>query len=623
MTAPTDVGDIPAPPVSPSGSMAHNDITTSPPHRRDPAPSLSLDALSPLLRSFSPPPSFSRTSSYRYLSPPISIASVGSPPPRPEADDYLAAGGKGKHHARREYRIHSPLIRSEGSQDSVAPSATTAPPARLVEASKIELAVTANSNDDGANLAPPLACSITVPPKERRRSWQLRDSLECLPPDCKAALLPAPSELPGDAASPALNALRRLSRTSTRPRDTSFGDIGRFSRALTGTLSKVFTFKDAPPGVSMVNENAEFLAATGARSTDLEYGAEHRDHMEDGLSEVQATPAIIILRKASAAYQPRSSTAPNTTSSSSEPSRSSESPSHPHTSIARLSAFDSKRLEKQSPSISSTVSSLKENDQASPQLDTPVQRPSLMSDDSPPRKKTRTLTLLRSTAVNRRQSVTVEAALTTAEFFPCPGILISPCSKPNFLSPEQESVRTSVVQFASRNSIHKIIWRADESSSSAGSSSPVSPTNKDTTSSKDRYSIEKPCEYINQDPLVTLNIEIQTALDDTTLSPMQNSVPGPLAHGKPKQAFFAWSWESSTPPAMESHVSLHSAHPRKSSFQVRKASTYDGAMVESFLRLSDRRSTSDRGKKPLIDLHGPFTGGEEPQSHAGSNHEEG
>lgn len=511
MTAPADVGDIPAPPVSPSGSTAHNDITTDPPHRRDPAPSLSLDALSPLLRSFSPPPSFSRTSSYRYLSPPISIASVGSPPPRPEADDYLAAGGKGKHHARREYRSHSPLIRSEGSQDSVAPSTTTPPPASLVEASKIELAVTANSNDDSANLAPPIACLITIPPKERRRSWQLRDSLECLPPDCKAALLPAPSELPGGAASPALNALRRLSRTSTRPRDTGFGEIGRFSRALTGTLSKVFTFKDAPPGVSMVNENAEFLAATGAHSADLEYGTEHRDHvtfMEDGLSEVQATPAIIILRKASAAYQPGSNMAPNTTSSSSKPSRSSESPYHPHTSIASLSAFDSKRLEKESPSISSTVSSLKENDQASPQLDTPIQRPSLVGDDSPPHKKTRTLTLLRSTAVNRRQSVTVEAALTTAEFFPCPGILISPCSKPNLLSSEQESVRTSVVQIASRNSVHKIIWRADESSSSAGSSSPVSPTNKETPSSNDRYSIEKPCEYIDQDPLVTLNIEI-------------------------------------------------------------------------------------------------------------------
>ncbi|MCJ1425921.1 hypothetical protein MMC29_003822 [Sticta canariensis] len=635
MTAPTTVEEIPTPSGFPSSSKAHEDITTSPHRQRAPAPSLPLDAFTPLLRSFSAAPSVSGTPSSRYLSPPISIGSVGSPPPRLEADDYLAAGarharGKGKHQTRREYRIHSPLVMSEDSQIEVVPSNVTPPPASFVEATRPELASTADSNDDGIELPPPPACLITVLPKKRHRGWQLRDSIECLPPEVKATILPAPLDVSDGATSPAVNALRRLSRTRTQTRDTGFGEIDRFSRALTGTLGRVFTFKNGPPAVSMVNETTGLLAATGAHSADSEYGTGHHNHVtfkEDGVSEVRATPAIITLRKATVAPLLRSTTKPNTTLESSEACSSFESPFQKWTSTENLEAFGSKHIEKAWPLISSTVASLKENGHASPPLDPAVRRLSLASDFLSPRQKTRSMSLLGNTAVNRRHSVAAEAAqatLTTAEFFPCPGILISPCSKLSLLSTEQASVRTSVVRFASQNSVHNIIWQANESSSSGGSISPVSPTSRESPSSKDDSSPpKKPSEYIDQDPFATLNAEIQTALDDAPSSPLGKSVLQLPAEREAEDVFSAWSWESSPAPVMESHVSLHGDHRRKSTFLRGKASTFDDLAVVSFPTLHDRRSMSESHKKSMVDLHVAGADGEEPHFHGVSEREEG
>lgn len=602
MASPNTTEETAPPPVSPPGPTAPNEkATNSAFRRRDPPPSLSFGSLSPLLPPFTPPPSFAGTPAYRYLSPPISIASIASPPPRPEADDYLS-GGKGRHNARRDYRSHSPLIGSEGSQGPVAPSNIPPPPPSLVEATKANFAGTASSNDDGTTVASLSALLTTVQPKDRRRSWKLRDSIEVLPSDVKATFLPAPLDTPEGSISPAVNALRRLSRTPTQPRDTGQVDIRRFSRALTSTLGRVFTFKEAPPGVSMVDENAEFLAATGAHSADLEYGTGHHDHVtlkEDDLSEVRATPAIITLRKASAAYRPYSTTTLN--SASSKLSHAFKSPSDPDTSTASLLAFDSKHTEKESQSTSSNVSSFKENDQASPPRDMPIRRTSLIN-DVPRRKTARSMTLLGNTAVNRRQSVTAEAALTRAEFFPCPGNLISPCSKPNLLSPEQSSVRTSVVHFATGNSVHKIIWRADESSSSGSSSSPVSPHNIETPSSKDRTPNTQPSDYVDQELFVISRAEHDTAHDDTTSSsPREGSDQRSPAQREARDAFFAWSWESSPPPVMESHVSLQGAH-------LRKAPTFDGVTVET---------------SALSDGHDPLANGEGYQSRDVSDQEMG
>lgn len=491
----------------------------------------------------------------------------------------------------------------------MAPSNITPPPASLVEAAKIVLVGTASSTDDGTNLASLPACLITLHLKERRHGRQLDDRIDGQPPDVKVSFLPAPLDVPDDVASPAVNALRRLGRTPTQPRDAGFVDIGRFSRALTGTLRRVFTLEDDAPGVSLVNEHAELLAATGAHGADFECRTGHHDHLiikNEGFSELQATPAIITLRKASAAFPPHSTIPPNTTSASSEPSHSFEPSSHPHTSTANLLAFDSKRIENESPSIVSAVSSLNENDQASPKPHTPVRQPSLLNGCLPPRKISRSMTLLGNTDVNRRHSVTAEAALTMAEFFPSPGIIIGSGNKPNLLSPEQESVRTSVVEFASRNSVHKIIWQATETSSSTSSSGPVSPSNKETL-------IKKPSEDTDQDPSVTLDAEIQAANDKTSLP--ENSVSPSTAQREAQDAFFAWSWGTSPPPVMESRVSLEGAQLRKSTLHVRKAATLDEVTVGSFPRLSDRRSTSEWRKKPLVDLHDPVTSLEEPQSH--------
>ena len=621
MTAPNTVEEIPTPSGFPSSSKAHEDITTSPKNKRDPAPSLPLDAFTPLLRSFSTAPSVSETPSSRYLSPPISVGSKGSPPPRPEADDYLAAGarharGKGKHQTKR---IHSHLIISEDSQIEVAPSNVTPPPASFVEAMKPERPSTANSNDDGMDLPPPPAYLITAQPKERRRGWQLRDSLECLPPDVQATIVPAPLDVSDGAASPAVNALRRLSRTGTHTRDTMFGEMDRFSRALTGTLGRVFTFKNGSPDVGMVNESTGLLATTGAHSRNSEYGTEHHNHVafkENGVSEVRATPAIITLRKATVAPQPRSTTESNATVF--------ESPFQKWTSTENLEAFDSENIDREWPLISSTVTSFKENDNTSSPLDTTVRRSSLASDCLSTRKKTRSMSLLGNTAVNRRHSVTAEAAeatLTTAEFFPCPGILISPCSKLSLSSPEQASIRTSVVRFASQNIVHNIIWQANESSSSGGSTSPISPTNRESPSSKDDSpSPKNPSEYVDQGPFASSNAEIQTTLDDTPSSPPGKSILQSPAERKAEDVFAAWSWESSPAPVMESPVSLHSDHRRHSTFLRGKDSS--DLAVNSFPAPHDRRSMSESHKKSTVNLHDPRADREEPRFHGVSEREE-
>ena len=76
---------------------------------------------------------------------------------------------------------------------------------------------------------------------------------------------------------------------------------------------------------------------------------------------------------------------------------------------------------------------------------------------------------------SRRQSL-AETAVTTTNIFPSPAILASPVkSEP---STDDRERRISVVQIQSRKSVHQVIWREDETSSSSGTSSDhVSPTN--------------------------------------------------------------------------------------------------------------------------------------------------
>ncbi|KAL8965965.1 MAG: hypothetical protein Q9183_003595 [Haloplaca sp. 2 TL-2023] len=384
--------------------------------RRAPAPFLSFTSLNP----FQAPGSNVSSPGSLYLSPPISSPSLMSPPPRQEAEDYLSLdtshSGKKKHHSRIS---GSPL--AVGGQKNPQVPTTKAPQ--------------------------------TVPVSQRRIGIAARP----------------PTTLPDEnTESPAVASLRRMSE-ATKEKSANRKPSVPEERAqpLTQVLGSTFSTNstDTPNRkASVEGDSIPTVLGLRRRSTALRDGTGQPSSKDAAKPTVDglALPSTIILRKATGLFRSAADpmeTTPATQSTIPDFAGETDPPSLSRT--CTLVGFGSQPLDpvNQTPPL---------------QQDHPFRRPSVVSSKAFELSSSRLGPREYAIPESPQQNLS-ETVVTTTNIFPSPAILASPVkSAPGTNEPER---RISVVQIQSRKSVHQVIWREDETSSSSGTSSDhVSPT---------------------------------------------------------------------------------------------------------------------------------------------------
>lgn len=465
----------------------------------------------------------------KFLSPPVSIVIPMSPPPRPEHEDYFTSDRKGKGKRKRH---RSTLSRKETYSTSAygefSPGQLVASPTSWLISSEGLRQGNYQSVDDELGGVYHTPAQPQSPPT----LLQLPDIPASLPPELVAAFdLPIPRSMVSLGPSPAIESLRRLSRSRTQPSIEGILDLKRLSRAVTERLTAVFAAKEASPVVSQKTKRLAFLNRQGEifnqqarKSTFKEPGG-------------RAPPASITLRKASS-VQVHIDTNRSSPSSVSESVASPfEPPYHLLNSTSNLLAFFSRPVGNRSPSVTSSFLSFQQDKSNSPQSNIPLRNYSLR--DIGGQKMARSAALLLDAPPERRRSFIAEAVLTHTIFCPSPASLINPRCQTIAFSPCQRSVRASVVRLVSRNSVHEIIWREDEVSSDGTTSAPSITTGV----------VIRPTEFLESDANSVTNYMGTEVLGAASPSVMNDQTAANSSISKSHQeresqkAFFAWTWE--------------------------------------------------------------------------------
>ncbi|KAI4097381.1 MAG: hypothetical protein L6R37_006817 [Teloschistes peruensis] len=426
-----------------------------------------------------------------YLSPPISSPSLMSPPPWHEGDDYLSLHGS--HSGKKKHH-------------SRTPGASRSSP--LV--------------DDGPSRHKPIVGesknASTSQSQFRGHDW---------PP----TVLPVESK-----ESPAVLSLRRLSRDASDNVANAASTSDNVPKSLLKAVESIFTTKDAVPSSQKSSDGDFSPPMVGLRrsSTALWDGDRRRSSKSETKKALLGlgVPATIILRKATGMFPATAAPKDITTG---DPSDAKESrPGVPPT--CTLIGFGSRPLDGPERVLG------EENEQKQRRMSTF----SMKGHD-----------LLASTSnssttggLDSRQQSLAETAITVANMFPSAAILVSPAkSSPVTIESER---RLSVVQIKSRKSVHQVIWREDDtSSSSATSLDPISPT--DSLSAKDLQKVEDtpPQNSVTaSDTGTKLNLALpnceEQGLPPDVLTQDDPQAPIPIVLPRRGDQMFGWSWGTNT-----------------------------------------------------------------------------
>lgn len=433
--------------------------------RRAPAPMLSPQHLA-LARSL--PHSEASTPTPSLLTPPVSGTPNMSPPPRHEADDYISVHVSDHHHHKRKHPSKKQRKRyntREGSEGSrpLQRSLRSGPQTGTSNGSDCELCDAGIDEDSGSNA--PLIKIVARP--------YLPNHLHG-PQDTTAAdrvhvqtwpTLSSSVVAVDEPDSPAVNALRSVSlQVPTRSKSQG---LQRVSTTLANTLN----FFRSDPAVSFAavppHQASKKAEETSRRSSAHSKSLAYRDvtrrcpTLTDGKdgSRTLETPATITLRKASNVY----ATSPITTSMSALLTRERENKRAADAPAAELLSFySSQTLEKKptftdppSPESAEAPRSLKEQPTFTFEMDS-----------QPIRRGSKSVSRCSDISNARRCSLPAEAALTFADVHVSPGsFAVGPNPRKQSLIPTEFSRRISTVQVRSRNSVHEVIWREDETTS--------------------------------------------------------------------------------------------------------------------------------------------------------------
>ena len=465
------------------------------------------------------------TTSSHFLTPPVT-ESAYSPPPRADADDYLDAKSRPKNRRRDRARHHSKRYSDQNRSDDGSRH-------RLLSSSTSALALAGSYSESVGSASPAVEVSSTpetpLIPLQKRPTYldqlirERSGPLEAVPEGRTSTgqFVAGPVE----EASPAWESLRKLSQSGPT---SSFEGVRRLSRSLTSNIGKFrprFVKSDPRP---KENIKAEDFAPVGGTPN---YDQRRKSDGDDRCRRSYSTgvthgpgssniPVSIILRKASVALALQRGDVVVTTDRQGNSQLKYTQPIESKSASSHLLAFRS--TSSGSPDKQTTGSE-------TPKGDAVPSKEYSGSQDNWDRENWKSLTS-EGEVKTRSRSNTAGTALTVTDVYVAPGTFATaPRSRKSSIIASQVSRRISVVQFRSRNSVHEIIWREDESTSESTSSVNISPHQAELLSRAD-----------------SINVHENASMSD-------DSKPGTLMHnGLPshavgpsfgvKENIFQWTW---------------------------------------------------------------------------------
>ena len=404
-----------------------------------------------------------------FLTPPIPSPTAESPPPRPEAEDYLGAsvrpGHRKRHHTRHVQKSSAPRQQASG---------LASPFRNIMESSeemstKCELCNEAEAKErrhGSLKSSTPRTLHGESPQAER---GLIDAAVRAVRPPDKIAL--GERRASGHNDTPAMSALRRLSQPVNEDTQGLSGPLRRLSLAIASTLGFSDDLSSSTETVvgrrlSKEHQNNGVCAEGSSREADFKRSGNVTPVQDRRPAPLLNIPATISIRRASGVT-------PSTLTGGLETASKAETP--PQEQGTRISP----------PSVE-LVAFYSEHKQ------TAIYMPSISqaSPTSEPRKRTHSLTTAANPTDVRRQSCAADLAITYADIHIAPGTFsLSPNAREQPSASEAAAQRVSAVQLRSSSSVHEIIWREDESGSgssiscsSQGSSSPLRATQFPTIS---------------------------------------------------------------------------------------------------------------------------------------------
>ncbi|KAL2047703.1 hypothetical protein N7G274_000745 [Stereocaulon virgatum] len=533
-----------------------------------------------------------------------------SPPPKEEADDYLNHGRRshGSKHVGKQARRHNNTREEAG----LVSSGLRTPASGTRSIGGRESWDASTNASDGDNIAD---ATFFMNTNQLKLNTQTQDhqtiaGYEPVRVPTWSMFRSSVDEVK-DVDSPAMKALRSLNQPPSH--DVQNSTLRRVSNAFVATfglLPNNSPTSDSPDKADRRSEASQERSARHNNFPKPTRGPSRRTTFKGSkeVSGMLGTPATITLRKASNVYAPSpvlssmnasllnecihksdpSAPASELLAFYSTPGALSASPTTPHTDLPEESG---------SPSSLNTEASLYPN--LSPRS---------------ARKKSLSMALFKN---DRRCSYPAEATLTFADVHVATGSFATESRFGNeSLMPAECLRRISVVHFRSRNSVHEVIWREDETTSGSSlASNSTSPPRQACFSRSDTVGPEGENSLIGHPGTIVKS-------QDNHLPVAPVSTPNV---DRPQEALAQWSWGESTSsvgligqPIAPTSANLGFDIPTsdydsnlfaqpKSSVR-RKPSSSEPHSVDSFTPFLNRSSTFEWRREPSIDLDDPLTG---------------
>ena len=604
-----------------------------PTQHRAPAPILSPQHLA-LARRL--PHRRTSTPNSSLLTPPVSGTPTMSPPPRHEADDYMNVHVSHNHHYKRKQPRKSPRQAHETREGSEGTrpqrSRRSGPQTAGSDASECghSAANKSDGDDDDAGSNSPLVKDLgssnhrdqVQGPQSLAGNGEIRVQ--------ESSTLTSSVSTLSEHDSPAVNALRSLSFHA--PIRSKSQGLQRVSTALTNTFNlfrpnPAVSFADVP--VHQASRRAEEASRRSSAHINR-----RRPTFEDDRDVLQTleTPATITLRKASKVDV----ASPFRTSMGASLSREQECERAADAPASELLAFYSTTASEKV-ATPSDISSPESAEAPS----SPRQQSAITSEVEAQsfREGSKSVSQCHDVSNARRSSTLAEATLTFANVHVAQGSFADvPKSSRQSSLPVESNRRISIVEFRSRNSVHEVIWREDDTTSgsslttSSGGSQYAGHSFRSTPSSESRGSPTREPAIKSREtkallPAVPESVSMFTKLPNHLFqwtwresSPSVEGTPravdtksdtvGPVAGTATRSA------DTNRGPLAQvlvnstldpDSVSLQQSSDQQGS-RFQKPSISKLPKLQSFPSLRSRSSTAEWQKAPLVDLNDPFAG---------------
>ena len=533
---------------------------------------------------------------------------------------------KRKHVREKKRRLYNTREGSEGSRPPLR-SLRSGPQTALSQESDCELSAPGNSDGDECKDSKASLIKAEGRLDLPNHVHRPQDTTEVHAVQVRT--WPTPSSSVGvgdDSDSPAVNALR--SHTLQLPARSNSQGLQLVSTALAHTIS-LFKPKSgisfaANPSHKASKKAEEASRRSSAHCKSLAYqdidGRRPAFKDRKDVPGTLGTPATITLRKASNIY----ASMPNTTSMSASLTREYEHRRAADTPASELLAFYSCPTLERRPTLTDL------SYPQSPQVPRSLKEQTTTAFGNKfqtSRRGSKSVSQFSDISNARRCSLPAEAALTFADVHIAPGTFaVRPKSRKQSLVPTDFGRRISTIQILSRDSVHEVIWREDETTSdssftaSSGASQhmthslrsiPSSDSNDSPTQELGAEQKEMKAAMFTKMPDKLLRWSWEESAEHTPRA--DDATSDPLA--QVAEATVRAAGMKSDPLDQVLVISISDpdsiSPPQSSDQQISRSNDPSSSKLPSvqfFPPLRSRRSIAEWRKEPLVDINDPLAG---------------